>query len=222
MPQDIVPINTIRIILLIEVQDILNLNDSVMQGTNKKHFNFVLTHNPNLLENCKIAQMFEFGTSWIKNYTFPEKEFSVSTLVGGKLYAEGHYLRQKVWFKEKRIKKIPTKFFLSGNLGGIENYNNNPILGKDKLALFNSQFHICIENTQRKNWFTEKLIDCLQTKTIPIYYGCPNIGEWFNIDGFIIVNNLDDIINYMALLKCYRLRKKAQDEFDLRQSQRAS
>ena len=37
-------------------------------------------------------------------------------------------------------------------------------------------------------------MDCLQTKTIPIYYGCPNIGNWFNLDGFIIVDNLEDII----------------------------
>jgi hypothetical protein len=107
--------------------------------------------------------------------------------------AEGHFLRQKLWFKEDRI-TIPKKFFLSGNFGGIENYNNNPILGRDKSPLFDSQFHICIENVKRQNWFTEKLIDCLQTKTVPIYYGCPNIGDWFDIRGFIIVDSLDDII----------------------------
>ncbi len=195
LPSTPIPDNTIRVVLLIEVQDILNLNEPVMQGANNKYFNLVLTHNPYLLENCKIAHMFEFGTTWIKGFSFPKKEFEVSTLVGGKLYAPGHHLRQKVWFKENRIKNIPTKFFLSGNLGGIENFKNNPILGSDKALLFYSQFHICIENSKRENWFTEKLIDCLQTKTIPIYWGCPNIGNWFNLDGFFIVENLEDIIN---------------------------
>ncbi len=109
--------------------------------------------------------------------------------------APGHHLRQKVWFKESRIKNVPTKFFISGNFGGIENYNNNPVLGDDKSLLFNTQFHICIENSKRNNWFTEKLIDCLQTKTIPIYWGCPNISNWFNMDGFFIVDSLDDIIS---------------------------
>ena len=60
--------------------------------------------------------------------------------------------------------------------------------------MFNSQFHICIENTKRKNWFTEKLIDCFETNTIPIYYGCPNIGDWFDERGMIIVNDLKEII----------------------------
>ena len=43
--------------------------------------------------------------------------------------------------------------------------------------------------------FTEKLIDCFQTKTIPIYYGCSNISDYFNIDGIMIAYNIDDIIN---------------------------
>jgi hypothetical protein len=45
------------------------------------------------------------------------------------------------------------------------------------------------------NWFTEKLIDCFQTKTIPIYLGCPNIGDFFDTRGMFIVKNLDDITN---------------------------
>ena len=32
------------------------------------------------------------------------------------------------------------------------------------------------------------------SKTIPIYWGCPNIGEYFNIDGIIYVNDGPDAI----------------------------
>ena len=46
----------------------------------------------------------------------------------------------------------------------------------------------------RKNWFTEKLIDCFATGTIPIYWGCPNIEEFFNKDGIIQVNNIDELL----------------------------
>jgi hypothetical protein len=56
-------------------------------------------------------------------------------------------------------------------------------------------FNISIENLQHTNWFTEKLIDVLRTGTVPIYWGCPNIGDFFNIKGFIIVNSLEDIVN---------------------------
>ena len=60
--------------------------------------------------------------------------------------------------------------------------------------MFDSQFHLCIENAKRRNWFTEKLIDCLITKTVPVYWGCPNVGDWFDERGFIFVDNLNDIV----------------------------
>lgn len=195
-PNDRVPDDIIRIVCLWEPQEIMNLNQEAIHGYNNKTYNFIMTHNEELLKIIPKSYLFEVGTTWIWNYSFPVKEFSVSSLVGSKLMAEGHQLRQKIWYKENKIKNIPTRFFLSGNGGlGIENYNKNPILGEEKFPLFDSKFHICIENTKRDNWFTEKIIDCFQTKTIPIYYGCPNIGDWFNTNGIIVVNNVNDIID---------------------------
>ncbi len=40
-----------------------------------------------------------------------------------------------------------------------------------------------------------RLIDCFQTKTVPIYYGCPNLGTYFNIEGVIMVRDVQEIIN---------------------------
>jgi hypothetical protein len=195
IPKDKVPENTIRFLFLLEPPEIINLTTHALNAFNDGAYNYLFTHNQELLDAIPGKSfVMPLASTWIKNYEFPDKKFEVSTLVGGKRMAEGHLLRQKLWFKEDRI-TIPKKFFLSGNFGGIENYKNNPILGNDKAPLFYSQFHICIENTKRRNWFTEKLIDCLQTKTVPIYYGCPNIEDWFDIRGFIIANDLNEIIN---------------------------
>jgi hypothetical protein len=183
----------IRFALLIEPPEILDLSQQSIDALESGLCDHILTHNSELLSLGGNIHLFEFGTSWIGDYNFPKKDFKVSTLVGGKLLAPGHQLRQKLWFKENKI-SIPKNFFLSSSFGGIENYNNNPVLGKDKSPLFDSQFHICIENVKRENWFTEKLIDCMITKTIPIYYGCPNIGDWFDIRGIIVVSNLQEII----------------------------
>jgi hypothetical protein len=185
--------DSIKVLFLLEPEDILPLAKNTIQNHDK--FDYILTHNKEILENCPNAHLFEFATTWIKDYTFPEKKFEVSTLVGGKTLAPGHFLRQKLWYKENRI-KIPKKFFISGNqAGNLQNYNNNPVLGAFKDPLFDSQFHIVIENAKRDYWFTEKLIDCLQTKSIPIYWGCPNIGNYFNLKGMFIVNNINEIIN---------------------------
>lgn len=193
VPCDEIPENTVRILLLIEPPTFLDLSQQVFN--NQDSFNFVLTHNQHVIDNCPKAQLFEHGMSWIKDYDFnKEKEYSVSTLVGFKTISDGHYIRHKLWYKQDRI-VTPKKFYLSKHSQGIENFNNNPIIGEGKNQLFDSQFHICIESTKRDNYFTEKLLDALITKTIPIYYGCPNIGNWFNMNGIFMVDNLEDIIN---------------------------
>ena len=95
------------------------------------------------------------------------------------------------------VNTIPIHLFNSKN----EPYTGTPLIdiyiqdSEIKNELFYSQFHIAIENMSSYNWFTEKLIDCFQTKTIPIYLGCPNIGDFFDTRGMFIVKNLDDITN---------------------------
>jgi hypothetical protein len=206
VPQDKVPNGVIRFLFLLEPPEIMDLTLHAKDGFNRGTYNYLFTHNQELLNFTEKSLVFPLASTWIKDYKFPEKEFSVSALVGGKLMAPGHHLRHKIWFKEDKI-ITPRRFFLSGNYGGIENYNNNPILGGDKAPLFNSQFHICIENANRRNWFTEKLIDCMVTKTVPVYWGCSNIGDWFDTRGVIMVNTLSDIVRV-----CNELNENSYNE----------
>jgi len=39
---------------------------------------------------------------------------------------------------------------------------------------------------QQDNFFSEKLIDALLCECVPIYWGCPNIGEFMDTSGMII------------------------------------
>ena len=71
------------------------------------------------------------------------------------------------------------------SVGGIKN---------SKTPMFDCMFHIAIENNSLNNYFTEKVIDCFLSKTIPIYYGDKNIGNHFNEKGIIAINNVDEII----------------------------
>jgi hypothetical protein len=50
-------------------------------------------------------------------------------------------------------------------------------------------FSIAMENATYQNMFTEKITDCFMTGTIPIYYGIPNIDDYFDINGIIILND---------------------------------
>ena len=51
--------------------------------------------------------------------------------------------------------------------------------------LSNYRFTICFENASMKNYLTEKLAIAYLAGTIPIYWGCPNIAEYINMDSIV-------------------------------------
>ena len=55
-------------------------------------------------------------------------------------------------------------------------------------------FGVAIENTSHNGYFTEKILDCFLLKTIPVYWGCSSITNFFKQDGIITFNNIDDLI----------------------------
>ena len=186
-----------RVLLLVEPDEISGLKNVVI-NSRYKDFNLILTHNAEILEKCENSHLHLFGTSWIKDFNFNQKEFSVTTLIGGKTITQNHHLRHKLIDLINLNFKIKCDFFNSIN----NPFNDNRLLkmtsNHTKNELFYSQFHIVIENSCSENWFTEKLIDCFQTKTIPIYLGCPNIHNWFDTEGMFIVNSIDEIKNVLS------------------------
>ncbi len=58
------------------------------------------------------------------------------------------------------------------------------------------KFTLCIENDYHKNWLTERFYDAILTDCIPIYYGCSNIKEIYPEDGYILLDNIEDV-NYV-------------------------
>lgn len=66
-------------------------------------------------------------------------------------------------------------------------------------VLHNYAFSLAIENNISKNdyYFTEKFIECIITGTIPIYYGCPNIGEFFDLRGILTFNTQEELDNIL-------------------------
>ena len=75
----------------------------------------------------------------------------------------------------------------------------NPIDSKLE-GLKDYHFSVAIENGPFENFFTEKILDCMLAGTIPIYYGCPNISEFFNIDGVITFKDKEDLYNIITNL----------------------
>jgi hypothetical protein len=56
-------------------------------------------------------------------------------------------------------------------------------------------FHVAVENIKSNNWYTEKIGDAFASKTLPIYWGCPNIGEHFDKRGIISFETKEELLN---------------------------
>lgn len=64
----------------------------------------------------------------------------------------------------------------------------------------NYKFTIAFENESSHNWITEKIFDAFYVGSIPIYWGAPNVNEFFNPDSFINVNDFntfDEAVEYV-------------------------
>lgn len=172
-------------------------------------FDLVVVSTDELIgKDPKIVPL-EFGTTWIpEGASTPAKQPGISLLVGRKRRTAGHRLRHEIWNRQAEIRG-PKNFFQSDRgwprklswlkgFPGLDPLPGNPwgwpMLGDSKLPLFSSQFHIAIENCRSRYYFTEKLIDCFLTDTVPIYWGCKNIGDYFDTSGIIQVETADELI----------------------------
>ena len=167
-------------IWLIEPND--KLYDWVID--NQGRFSEVWTASRRVLEHVAHARFLTNAGCWIK----PEdrkiwpKTRGISQIASNKRGAGGYNLRH---LAARTFPQIDT--YVSEYLPITPTWSNKIH------ALRDYRFHLVIENCRRDYFFTEKLIDCFLTGTIPIYWGCPSIHERFNIAGMITLPGSDPI-----------------------------
>ena len=80
------------------------------------------------------------------------------------------------------------------------------------------KFMICFENTSLPNYLTEKIVNAYYSGTIPIYWGCPNIGDYVNMDSILYLpqkytqEERDKLIEKILFLDTYPDAYKAMYE----------
>ncbi len=70
------------------------------------------------------------------------------------------------------------------------------------------RFSVVIENSRSSHYFTEKLIDCFLCHCLPIYWGCPEIADYFDPAGMLICENLDDLKRQITLATPERYQER--------------
>lgn len=187
------------LILGFEPYEVIKLNnlytlDKVID--NHEQFDLILCSYEKVLEKCPNSERFAFGSSWLdyNNYVIPPREYGVSFICGAKNTLEGHRLRHKIFEELDGKLDIPHEFFFSiKGSGSWIDHNGNEHFHMKEEAFSKYQYQIVVENSSHRNYFTEKIIDCFVSKTIPIYWGCKNITNFFKSNGVLEFDNIEEL-----------------------------
>ncbi|MDA8668193.1 glycosyltransferase family 10 [Alphaproteobacteria bacterium] len=122
---------------------------------------------------------------------FPNKKNRISLVISNKNFSEGH--KKRIKFVEE-LKKLPIAKYI--DIFG-HGYNNIP----DKWdAIAPYKYHIVLENSVQPDYWSEKLADSFLGFSLPIYYGCPNIYDYFDKDSLFTID-INDIKSTVKLLQ---------------------
>lgn len=168
-----------------------------------KHHNVIRTH---YLAPWQIKKTY----SELKSILVFDKTKNLSTLTSNSTWLEGHKKRyafvnrMKGHFKDKLDWFCKGENFIEDKWNGLANY----------------RYSLAIENSSHPNYFTEKITDCFLAGSMPIYWGCPNILDYFPEKSLILIdindylgaiNKIEEAIEENLFDKYFNYLKEARD-----------
>jgi len=163
-----------------------------------KQFNYLITNQDEAILPHKNAIRSQTGMLWyygkdydsITSVTHPNKTKKISTICSNK--QQGHTLH--------RLRYEFTKI-LEERISEVERFGRGfKWIDTKAEGLDDYKFHVAIENHFAQHVWTEKLADAFLGFTVPIYYGCPNVYEYFPKDSLIQID-IHDVEGSIAKIK---------------------
>jgi len=148
-----------------------------------KKFKKVFSHHTNLANSIDNFVYVAHGGTWLRqeDIAIHPKSKIVSSIFSNKNWNAYHRMRQRIY---DRLKETNVDFYGTGCDKPIE----YKITG-----LKDYMFSIVVENSIENDYFTEKLIDCFLTGTIPVYCGTKNVCNYFDSSGIIFFEGDEDL-----------------------------
>ena len=149
-------------------------------------FDAIMTHDVALIDRWPASCIKTIrGGSWVglDQWGMYPKSKSVSMILSDKTQLEGHALRHAI-----------AQAGLPIDLYGP---SYTPI-GIDKaLAYRDYRFAVVVEACREENFFSEHLIDALAYGCVPLYWGCPNIADYFP-GGFLYFEDVPGLFDLLT------------------------
>lgn len=124
-----------------------------------------------------------FAGSWIQPQNKHEKTSNISIIASAKRDTVGHRLRHEI------IDAYRSSMDLYG-------YGYRPIESKTE-GLLPYRFSVVVENERYPMFFSEKLIDCMLCRTIPIYWGSNRVSEIFDNRGILSFESKEELSSFI-------------------------
>lgn len=152
-------------------------------------FDYILTYDSELLKRNSKYIKYIVGQSRVESPKIYEKSKFVSMIASNKKLTSGHRFRHDI------ANSLSKKHNIDMWGSGYKKFETKI----DPLSDY--FFSVSVMNSKIDNFFTEVLLDNFMLGTIPIFWGCPNIGEFFDERGMIIfdtINELDLILSKLT------------------------
>lgn len=151
-------------------------------AANLDQFDYVLTFDRQLISiNPTKVLYYAFCSCWVgpaDRMIYPKSKL-ISMVASKKNDTEGHQLRHHVAAQFRSM--IDTYGYIAA-----------PLINKAD-GLRDYMFSMAILNSKIDDYFTEYLNDCFVTATVPIYWGTSNIGNYYDREGIIQFNDIDEL-----------------------------
>jgi len=128
---------------------------------------------------CQPALPWHVNKSYdeLKSIAVPDKQKSISWITSNLTSFPGHKVRMD-FLAYMQSRAFPIDLYGKG-INYIEDK-------WDGLAPY--RYSLAIENSSGTDYWTEKLADCFLSWTVPIYYGCTNLEDYFPAGSFIRID----------------------------------
>ena len=144
----------------------------------------------------------------LSSITVFKKDKLMSVIVSNKGITKGHRDRLKF------IEAAKSHFGSALDVFGV-GFNEVP----DKWdALYPYRYHLALENSIYKDYWTEKVSDSFLAGAYPFYYGCPNINDYFSPQSFTYIDIADERKSLNEITRRIEQSKYEQSTDFIRQS----
>jgi len=155
----------------------------------------VFTHSSHLLGKFPNTRWIPGSGTWVGGthsggeIKVHEKTKMISILTSNKMKAPLHRKRYAV-ARYLKIRNSRVDTFIQ------------PLFSKRTISVLDSlsdyRYSICFENYIDDSYFTEKLLNCFATGTIPIYFGARDVTKYFDGGGILQFRNFRELRQQLA------------------------